>query len=370
MSVRGSLDPGRVVRLMRTAFLTLGPEGGAGPRYRVYQFVPQLEAAGIRCAVMPAVRPGAMRRLYATGTRAGNAGYQAVELARRSAQLLAVRRFDVVVVQKALLTVGIRGFDAVGAVLPRRLVVDVDDAVHLGPPHRLPTWLRLLGDPAQPARLLARADQVIAGSETLAEALRPLNPRVAVVPTSLDTDRFVPAPCRPERTPVIGWMGSCSTAPYLEALVGALRRLARRERFVLRVVGGPAPPLDGVAVEERPWSLEGEVAELQGFDVGIMPLPDTPWAAGKCGLKAIQYMAVGIPTVCSPVGAGGEVVRDGREGFLASAPSEWEEALGALLADPGLRMRMGAAGRARAEERYSVRTNAPRLVETLWRAAA
>lgn len=354
---------------MRAAFLTLGPEGGAGPRYRVYQFVPRLEAAGIRCAVMPAARPWTMRSLYATGTRAGDACYQAVELARRSVQLMGVRRFDVVVVQKALLTLGIRGLDAVAAMLPRRLVVDVDDAVHLGPPHRLPAWLRSLEDTAQPARLLSRADQVIAGSETLATALRPLNSGVVVVPTSLDTDRFVPAPCRAERIPVIGWMGSRSTAPYLKALAGALQRLARRERFVLRVVGGPAPALDGVAVEERPWRLGDEVAELQGFDIGIMPLPDTPWAAGKCGLKAIQYMAVGVPAVCSRVGAGDEVVRDGREGFLASTTPEWEEALGALLADRGMRMRMGAAGRARAEEHYSVRTNAARLVGTLGKAA-
>lgn len=354
---------------MKAAFLTLAPPGGAGPRYRVFQFVPLLEAASIRCTVMPAVWPWTTRRLYATGTRRGNTTYQAVELARRSAQLAALRRFDVVVVQKALLTVGIRGLDALAAAMGR-LVVDVDDAIHLGPPHRLPPWLRRLEDVNQPARLVSRARRVVAGSEALAASLRELNPQVAVVPTSVDTDRFVPACSSRKRVPVIGWIGSSSTAPYLEALAAPLERLARRERFVLRVIGGPAPALEGVTVEQRPWSFENEVADLQGFDLGVMPLPDTAWAAGKCALKAVQYGAVGIPAVCSPVGAAVEVVRHGREGLLARTPAEWEEALGALLADPGLRARLGAAGRARVEERYSVRRNAPRLAEALQEAAA
>lgn len=350
---------------MKAGFLTLAGGGGASPRYRVYQFVPRLERAGIRCTVMPAVRGWTTRRLYATGRRAGNAGYQAVELARRAAQLALLRRFDVVVVQKALLSVGLRGMDAVAAAVAPRLVVDVDDAIHLGPPHRLPAWLHRLEDVTQPARLVSRADGVVAGSEALAALLRPLNSQVAVVPTSVDTDRFVPPPRRGDRIPVIGWIGSASTAPYLEALAEPLRRLARRERFVFRVVGGPAPPLQGVALEERPWSLECEVADLQAFDIGVMPLPDAAWAAGKCGLKAVQYEAVGIPVVCSPVGAAPEIVRHGREGYLAATPEQWEETLAALLDDAELRARLGGAGRVRAEERYSLRGNAPKLASIL-----
>lgn len=355
---------------MKAGFLTLAGPGGGSPRYRIYQFVPRLERAGIRCTVMPAVRGWTTRRLYATGRRAGNAGYQAVELARRAEQLALLRRFDVVVVQKALLSVGLRGMDAVAAALARRLVVDVDDAIHLGPPHRLPPWLRRLEDTEQPARLVSRARRVVAGSEALAASLRELNPQVAVVPTSVDTDRFVPASDTRGGVPVIGWIGSSSTAPYLEALAAPLQRLARRERFVLRVIGGPAPTFEGVTVEQRPWSFEREAADLQGFDLGVMPLPDTAWAAGKCALKAVQYEAVGIPVVCSPVGAAEEVVRHDREGFLATTPAEWLDALTALLTDSALRVRLGAAGRARAEERYSVRRNAPRLAEALYEAAA
>jgi glycosyltransferase involved in cell wall biosynthesis len=350
---------------VNVAFLTLATEGGASPRYRVYQYLPWLERAGIRCTVLPAVSATVSQRFYGTGRAPANAAYQALELARRLGQLTRLRRFDAVVVQKALLTVGLRGLDLLADLGARRLLVDVDDAVHLGPAHRLPAWLRPLEDISQPARLLARADRIVAGSEALAAAIRPLNPEVAVVPTSVDTDRLVPGRSARGTIPVVGWIGSPSTVGYLQALAGVLARLASRRRFLLRVIGAQPPALPGVAVEARPWVASREVADLQEFDVGIMPLPDSPWAHGKCGLKAVQYLAGGIPVVCSPVGAAPEIVRHDREGLLVATPDEWEAALRTLLDDAALRARLGAAGRARAEERYSVRANAPRLVAAL-----
>lgn len=355
---------------MRVAFLTLATEGGASPRHRVYQYLPWLERAGIGCTVFPAVSARTSLRLYATGRPWSNAAYQAAELLRRLGQLWRSREFDVVVVQKALLTVGLRGLDAVARTNVRRLVVDVDDAVHLGPAHDMPAWLRPFEDRSQPARLVARADRIIAGSSALATAVADINRRVTVVPTSVDTDVLTPAPRPRNPSPVVGWIGSPSTAPYLAAAGPALRRLARRRSFVLRVVGGTPPALPGVEVEIRPWDHRRELADLRGFDVGIMPLPDTDWTRGKCGLKALQYMAVGVPAVCSPVGATREILRHGREGFLAPTVASWEEPLERLLDDASLRDRLGGAGRARVEERYSVRANAPRLAEVLEAAGA
>ena len=121
---------------------------------------------------------------------------------------------------------------------------------------------------------------------------------------------------------------------------------------------------------KRVFRIRSEVEQLQSFDIGIMPLADDRWAAGKCALKAIQYMASGIPVVASPVGVTPEVVQDGTCGFLAASPGEWLERLSALLGDPELRAAMGRAGRARVEEHYSIRSTLPRLVEVLRDAAA
>jgi glycosyltransferase involved in cell wall biosynthesis len=149
--------------------------------------------------------------------------------------------------------------------------------------------------------------------------------------------------------------------------------LARRFDFRLLLVGPREFACPGVRVELRGWrsyaSRAEEAADLADFDIGVMPLSDDPFAAGKCGLKAIQYMASGIPVVASPVGANREVVADGACGFLADSPEEWRARLSELLADPDLRERMGRAGRRRAVARYSLRSAVPELVRLLQSAA-
>ncbi|MEE9608131.1 MAG: glycosyltransferase family 4 protein, partial [Myxococcota bacterium] len=152
-----------------------------------------------------------------------------------------------------------------------------------------------------------------------------------------------------------------------------LQSLARRFDIRVLLLGPAEFECPGVALEVRGWkaygSREEEAAQLAEFDIGIMPLPDDAFAAGKCALKAIQYMASGIPVVASPVGVTPEVVRDGECGFLARTPDEWGQRLSQLLGDPELRAAQGRAGRERVRAHYSVRAALPRLVEAL-RAAA
>jgi glycosyltransferase involved in cell wall biosynthesis len=107
------------------------------------------------------------------------------------------------------------------------------------------------------------------------------------------------------------------------------------------------------------------VSDLRVIDIGIMPLPDEPWSRGKCGLKALQYMALGIPTVCSPVGVNSDIISDSRNGFLARTEDEWVEKLTQLLRSAELRERLGAAGRRTVEESYSAQAQAPRVYDIL-----
>ena len=197
---------------------------------------------------------------------------------------------------------------------------------------------------------------------------------VVTIPTVVDTGAYRPAPLRREGPLTIGWIGAPPNAVYLEPLRPALARLAQRFAIKLRLVGPSSFACPGVQVECTGWRhyacVEDEVADLHRFDVGIMPLPDTGFAAGKCALKAIQYMACGIPVVASPVGVNAEVVQDEVCGLLATTPAEWERALARLLADPALREQLGRAGRQRAQAHYSIDAAAPRLVEALQRAAA
>lgn len=165
--------------------------------------------------------------------------------------------------------------------------------------------------------------------------------------------------------PRIVWIGSPSTARYLQLLREPLQALAQDQPFILRVIGGGAVDLPGVQVETVAWSEATEEADVGACDVGVMPLLDSPWEQGKCGYKLIQYMACGLPVVASGVGVNPEIVEQGDNGFLADTPAEWLDALRELLADASRRDVMGAAGRRRVEQLYCLQQTGPRLAALL-----
>ena len=150
---------------------------------------------------------------------------------------------------------------------------------------------------------------------------------------------------------------------HLDTLRGALEKLARRERFKQRVIGTPQYEIEGVEVEAMPWRAQTEIEDLVPCDIGIMPLPDDKWSKGKCGLKALQFMALGIPAMCSPVGVNTEIIQDGENGFIADTEDEWVEKLAQLLRSSDLRQRIGLAGRRTVEQKYSAEVQAPRVFE-------
>ncbi len=182
------------------------------------------------------------------------------------------------------------------------------------------------------------------------------------MPTVVDTDAYGPAQGdRGERPVTLGWIGSPSTWAFVKPLVPLLSQAAQRYDLALRVVGaGPQAEIPP-RFSFLPWSEPEEIALIQGMDIGIMPLPDEPWARGKCGYKLIQYMACGLPVIASPVGVNSEIVDHGENGFLAATPQEWAKAIAALAGNAELRRRMGEAGRVKIERAYSLAVHGPRL---------
>jgi len=141
-----------------------------------------------------------------------------------------------------------------------------------------------------------------------------------------------------------------------------LRTLQREHHFELRVVSDEPWEKDGLMIANKPWSLETEVADVQGFDIGIMPLDaDNPFVLGKCGFKLIEYMACGKPTVATAVGVNTSIVDHGVDGFLAQSQADWSNSLRLLLEDAELRSRIGQAARKKIEERYSIASVLPKL---------
>jgi len=207
---------------------------------------------------------------------------------------------------------------------------------------------------------------VIAGNRILADYARRLTPNVSVIPTVVDTNRYQFAP--PDRRGLqrltIGWIGSRSTASYLKIVEPALRRLAAaypgKARFLF--VGCPEHTVDVPGATSVSFSLERELQDLHSIDIGLMPLPNSEWARGKCAFKAIQYMASGAVTVASPVGANSDLIKDGVNGLLATSEEQWFSAIERLIFDSQLRQRLATAARHTIEAEYSLQLWGPRMV--------
>jgi glycosyltransferase involved in cell wall biosynthesis len=249
----------------------------------------------------------------------------------------------------------------------RCLVYDFDDAVMYRD--------RLSRDPHSPSRrrhfwrMIEACDLVLAGNRFLyEEAIRHQN-RVEILPTCLDLERYAPrGQDVPSSCITLGWIGDTGSIHYLETFKPILEALGKEiPNLQLKILSSRFIECERLRVIPVPWRADTELRELQTFDIGIMPVPDDPWSQGKCGLKLLQYMAAGVPVVCSPVGVNAEIVRDGTEGLFARSEGEWIDQIRKLALDAELRHRMGTAAFDRVKNAYSLQSHAPRLVQMLRR---
>lgn len=286
------------------------------------------------------------------GARVRKFALAAAATVRRWLHRSDARAYDGVVIQRSASLLGGAWYERSLNTAGIPYLFDFDDAIW----EPAPGWTRhVWRSHVRVPESIRRATAVTPGNEYLAAFARRFNEVVTVVPTSIDLDDY---PRQPQRVPSapfrILWIGSAATLPYLDMIMPALARLATHVNFSLHVVyNGPPREHVGLDVEYTRWTPDGEVPALADCDVGIMPLPDTPFARGKCGLKALQYMAVERATVVSPVGVNRDIVSDGANGLWASNPDEWVDRLAQLAANPPLRAQLAAAGRRTVEHRYS-----------------
>lgn len=354
----------RVLALVPNLFDT-----SPGQRFRLEQWASLLNAGGIDITLAPFECAELHRLLHRPGQIGRKLRLIAGACWRRIQTLSRVREYDVVYIFREAALFGPPLFEYWVRRAGVPLVFDFDDAIFV--PYVSPSngYLSYLKFPGKTRTICRLASHVMAGNAHLAGYAQQVNPQVTIIPTTIDTEKydFVHQPTK--GVPVIGWSGSFSTVQHLNTLRNALQRLAREERFKLRVIGTSHYELEGVEVEALPWRAATEVADLRAIDIGVMPLPDDEWSKGKCGLKALQYMALGIPTICSPVGVNSEIIREGENGLLAATEEEWVEKLTRLLQQPELRTQLGAAGRATVVGGYSAVAQAPRVQQVFAMAA-
>lgn len=339
-----------------------------GQRFRIEQWAPFLAQSGVE-VTFEAFRCDELHELLCKpGNNARKIALTIKALGRRLRVLRHLKEFDLVYVYNEAAFLGPALFEHYVDFKRTPIVYDFDDAIFLHYAYISPVnrSLRLLKFPGKTGAICRMASHVIVGNSYLANYAAKFNHNVTVVPTTVDTEHYTVADSSPQNDlPIIGWTGSYSTLQYLNLLKPALQQLARSQRFKLRVIAVPDYRIEGVEVESLPWRSDTEVADLRGIDIGIMPMPDDDWTRGKCGLKALQFMALGIPTVCAPVGVNSGIIQQDQNGLLASSDEQWIEALTRLLNSPTLRERLGKAGRLTIEANYSTSVHAPRVLKIL-----
>jgi glycosyltransferase involved in cell wall biosynthesis len=341
-----------------------GPGMGSS-RVRFHEYLSALETGGWRVTFKPLQNDA-----FHLARKAGKARKLTDLLrdyARRLSVVLQAKAYDAVWIEKELLPYLPSTAERWLVAHHVPVIVDYDDATfHVYDEHRSAVVRRAFGRKID--AVMRAASLTVTGNAYLAErAVRAGAPTVKIIPSSVDSARYLLEANRlqsraADTQPVIGWIGSPSTAKYLRLIGPVLSHLQRATHARVVLVGSGHIEIPDVTLELLPWSESTEVGLIQSFDVGIMPIARTNWERGKCGFKLIQYMAAGVPTVATAFGANTEITLHGRTGFLANTHDEWVGYLSELLSNKTLATTMGLKGRERVRDEYSVQANAPKLV--------
>lgn len=320
-------------------FLTLYGRVGASSRYRVYQYLPMLSDAGYSVEVL-SPKPKKYK---------GIRGSVAM-LLEKAAILKAAAFSDIIFIQKRLFKNRIL---TLLKLLGKKIIYDIDDAIFLpfknewDERERKNTLICY-------HKTIKVSDVVIAGNNYLKGcAMSAGSKRTEVIPTVVDLSKYNVKSHNKKEGIVLGWIGNAINLYYLRQLSDVFRKLGYEfPDLKIIVVADKDFVVAGVNIENRRWSEETEARDILDMDIGIMPLEENDWSRGKCGLKLLQYMACGIPVVCSSVGANIDIVKDGKDGYLVAEDTEWLQRLRELVLDDAKRAAMGVEARNKVEKYY------------------
>lgn len=351
---------------MKILFLFPYPHGtAASQRFRFEQYLSFLEKNGHSYRLQSFIDEKTWQILYKPGHALQKVSGIVRGFLRRIAMLASVHTYDFVFIHREAAPLGPPVFEwLLAKVFRKKIVFDFDDAIWLPNTSENNRMAARLKWHHKTGAICRWAWKVSAGNRYLADYSRQhraagdAQTRVYVNPTTIDTTHLHNR-LKTQDTPhmVIGWTGTHSTISYLDALVPGLEKLEKKYDFIFLVISDKPPAFTLRSLQYIPWNKATEADDLLRMNIGVMPLTDDPWSRGKCGFKALQYMALGIPPVVSPVGVNTDIVQSGRNGFVCHTSDEWEQALEKLIQSVALRTQLGQAARHTIESRYSVQAN-------------
>lgn len=333
------------------------PDRNPSQRFRFEQYITYLTSKGFNCTIHYLLNEKEDAIFYSSRHTSQKILIIFLCFFRRLVQALK-NRADIVFIHREAFVTGTTLFEKLFK-LRSRIVYDFDDSIWIKDVSAGNKKFSFLKDSRKIKHIIKMADEVIAGNEYLFVYATRFNQNVQIIPTTVDTDRFKPLKEKIRKPVCIGWSGSFTTIPHFETILPALTFIKEKygDKVYFKVISNGNYTNEALGIEETPWTILNEVKELEEIDIGIMPLPDDAWCRGKCGLKGLVFMSMGIATIMSPVGVNKQIIKNNQNGFLASSIDEWISYLSLLIESETLRKQLGENGRRTVLSEYSVHAN-------------
>lgn len=334
------------------------PDRSPSQRFRFEQYLDHLNKNGYQCKHSWLLNAADDKYFYSRGKLLRKGFIALKSIWKRSKEIFSASQYDIVFVQREAFMLGTSFFEKQFA-KRTKMIFDFDDSIWVQNVSAANKKFSFFKNADKTKDIISKANLVFAGNDYLADYAKQFNHHVAIIPTTIDTEIYKPVTRVVKEKVCIGWSGSVTTIEHMETKMNALRAIKNKygDKIYFKIIGDANYYSKDLQTRGLPWLAKTEVFDMSEFDIGIMPLPDTEWAKGKCGLKGLQYMALGIPTIMSPVGVNSEIIIDGQNGFLAESDEEWINKLGQLIDSFDLRKKLGEAGCRTVEEKYSVHAN-------------
>ncbi len=354
--IRSGIDPKYTMK--KVLIICLHREHRSpGQRFRYEQYISYLEQNGYQFDRSVLLNVKDDKAFYSKGNYFRKAFILFKTWMIRTRDWFRMNKYDIIFIFRDALMTGSTFFEKRFARSAAKIIYDFDDAIWMQNVSEANKGLAFLKNASKTGKIIGLSDLVFAGNQYLADYASQFTGNIVIVPTTIDTDIYIAQKDKKNgNTICIGWSGSFSTIQHFATAIPALARV--KEKFgstvSFKIIGDATYYCKELDTQGVAWKAATEIEDLSQIDIGIMPLPDDEWSKGKCGLKGLQYMALEIPTLMSPVGVNGEIIQHGINGYLPQTEDEWVEQISELVNDKEKRARIGKAGRQTVEEKYSV----------------
>lgn len=353
---------------MRLLFIVPYPKDCApSQRLRFEEYFDYLQENGIEIIFSSFMTKNFWNIVYKKGFFLKKILYTLSGYCRRIADVFRAIKCDAVYLHLEAAPFGPPVFEYIFKMMKKPIIYDIDDLIYMPAKNEANSLISFFKNPDKVPKIISFSHSVIVSTSYVKDYAKKINENVTCIPvTNIDTKKYNPKDYRQKNKSIcIGWIGSGSTIKYLKLISGVLKKISSKHNIKIKVICNTNVEIEGVEIENITWSKDTDLKEMEKIDIGLYPVPRDEWVLGKGAGKALRYMGMGIPTVCTNYGTASEIIENEKTGFLVDTEEEWIEVLSKLAENEKLREKIGLAGRKVVEEKYSVEANKDKMLNAI-----